>query len=132
MNFGQRLRDLRTEKNISQDELAKLIDRHESAISKYERQKKEPNYKVLNKLANFFDVSVDYLLGRTNVRIPYKMYYTGDEFGKLAEIEKHDFDPEDIAWIKLRSEVEDGEITATELRELAESLKRIKKLQKPT
>ena len=59
-----RLRELRKEKNITMKELGNIVGVTESAISQYELGKREPSNETLFKLADFFDVSVDYLLGR--------------------------------------------------------------------
>ena len=68
MDFGNRLRKLRKEKNMTQEELAKLINSTKANISKYETGKVEPNIETIRFFADYFDVSVDYLLDKTNVR----------------------------------------------------------------
>jgi len=68
MSFGKRFKTLRLEKNLTQAELAKILSIGESTISFYESDKREPDYETLQKIADFFNVSVDYLLGRTNKR----------------------------------------------------------------
>jgi transcriptional regulator with XRE-family HTH domain len=66
--LGNRLRELRIEKGLTQEELGELINLTKANISKYESGKLEPNIDTINYLSNFFDVSVDYLFGRTTVR----------------------------------------------------------------
>ena len=66
MTFGERLKELRTEKNISQMELAQLTKISQSAIAKWELSKTEPTASALIKLSKFFGESVDYLLGLTD------------------------------------------------------------------
>ncbi|MHB8066219.1 MAG: helix-turn-helix domain-containing protein [Ruminiclostridium sp.] len=66
------LRQLRRELNLTQDELAKKLKLTRSALSLYELGKRDPDTDTLNLLADFFDISVDYLLGRTDVRIIQK------------------------------------------------------------
>ena len=68
MNIAIRLRELRKEKNMTQEELAKLINSTKANISKYETGKVEPNIETIRFFAEYFDVSIDYLLGDTNVR----------------------------------------------------------------
>lgn len=68
MDFAGRLRALRKEKNMTQEELAKLINTTKANISKYETGRVEPNIETIRFFADFFDVSVDYLLGDTNLR----------------------------------------------------------------
>lgn len=59
-----RLRELRTEKNLLQKDLAEKLGVDRTTYSKYESGASEPNYETLLKLADIFDVSIDYLLGR--------------------------------------------------------------------
>lgn len=68
MNFGQRLRMLRTEKNMTQEELGKLMNVGKASVSLYEKNERTPDQQTLMKTADYFDVSVDYLLGRSNER----------------------------------------------------------------
>lgn len=63
-----RLRRLRQEKNISQSALANYLGVTQQTVSAYESGDREPDLETLNKMADFFDVSVDYLLGRTDIR----------------------------------------------------------------
>ena len=66
-----RLRDLREDRDLTQVELAKLLQVHQTTYSDYERGKLNVPLTALDKLADFYHVSVDYLLGRTNVKTPY-------------------------------------------------------------
>lgn len=61
-----RLRELREEKGISQKELGKLFNVAQNTISNWENGTREPDTKTLMKLAEFFECSVDYLVGRTD------------------------------------------------------------------
>ena len=66
--LSQRLRQLRLEKDLRQDQLAKLVHVEKSSISMYENDVRQPSYEVLLRYADIFGVSVDYLLGRTTDR----------------------------------------------------------------
>lgn len=61
-----RLKELRTKKGISQLKLAMDLDMNQNSISRYENGIREADYATLIKLADYFDVSIDYLLERTN------------------------------------------------------------------
>lgn len=61
-----RLKELRKKKNISQLKLAMDLDMNQNSISRYENLEREADYSTLIKFADYFDVSIDYLLGRTN------------------------------------------------------------------
>lgn len=64
MNFGQILKQLRTAKGLTQNELAKILDVSKSNISKYEAGSVEPNMSVLIRISEYFEISVDCLLGK--------------------------------------------------------------------
>ncbi len=63
VNFGIILRELRKQMGMSQNQLAKRLGVSKSVISYYERSERMPSPDVLMKLAAFFHVSTDYLLG---------------------------------------------------------------------
>ncbi len=60
-----RLRELRKQRGISQLKLAMDLDMNQNSISRYETGTHEADYETLIKLANYFDVSIDYLLEQT-------------------------------------------------------------------
>ncbi len=61
-----RLKELRKEKGISQLKLAMALDTTQNTISRYETGAHEPGIKELIRIANYFEVSIDYLLERTD------------------------------------------------------------------
>lgn len=61
--FGERLKQLRTEKGIGQDKLAKTLGLSNASISYWETGKQLPTIEAVYKLAVYFGVSADYLLG---------------------------------------------------------------------
>ena len=63
--FAVALRDLMFEQSVTQDVLARVTDKKRQTISQYTNGISEPGYDTLVKIADFFDVSIDYLLGRT-------------------------------------------------------------------
>lgn len=63
MLIGKRLRELRKEKGLNQEELGKLINVTKVSVCCYEKGVRTPNLETLEDLANIFNVSVDYLLG---------------------------------------------------------------------
>ncbi|MEG2014792.1 MAG: helix-turn-helix transcriptional regulator [Clostridia bacterium] len=66
MKTNNIIKNLREEKELSQLELAEKIESSQSAIAKWELGKTEPTTQYLIKLADFFKVSADYLIGREN------------------------------------------------------------------
>lgn len=88
--FGKRLRDLREDHDLKQKDLAKILGVSDRTIGMYEQERREPSLELLVKIADYFDVSLDYLLGRTNdpdtVILTNKNLPVPDEFKEL-EIE---------------------------------------------
>ena len=68
MNMGEKLYSLRTEKKLTQKQLADRIGLAISAVSSYESGSRYPSFETLIKLARIFHVSTDYLLGLTERR----------------------------------------------------------------
>jgi len=68
MTLGQRLKQLRTEQKITQKNLGKVFGVAESTISMYESDSRMPDIDAIKSIAEYFNVSTDYLLGRSNVR----------------------------------------------------------------
>ena len=62
----QRLKELRIKRHISQVKLAMDLSMNQNSISRYENGEREADYKTLMAFADYFGVSVDYLLGRTD------------------------------------------------------------------
>lgn len=69
--FKDRLKELRKRKHLSQRALAEELHVSKSAISMYENGSREPDYETTEKIADYFNVDVDYLLGRSNVTMRY-------------------------------------------------------------
>ncbi|WCK55386.1 helix-turn-helix transcriptional regulator [Aneurinibacillus sp. Ricciae_BoGa-3] len=101
MTLGERLRLLREKNDLTQIALAKKLNIPNQNISNYERDFRQPDYETLKKLADLFDVSVDYLLGRTDhpetnvigtkhVRVADKeIELTEEEYRVFEEIKKN-------------------------------------------
>lgn len=66
MDFRTRLKELRIEKKLNQRELAEKLMIAPSTISMYENGNREPNFEILEQLADFFNVDLNYLLGKTD------------------------------------------------------------------
>ncbi|MDD6988572.1 helix-turn-helix domain-containing protein [Ruminococcus sp.] len=92
------LKLLRTNKGLSQQQLAEVIGTSQQSINKYENHKVEPDIDTLIAFADFFNTSVDYLIGNTDINRkiePVHQYYLNDEeislidgFRKLTKGEK--------------------------------------------
>lgn len=71
MGLNQRIRSLRNEKGMTQKELSKILEIGESTLAHYERGDRQPDYKTLDRIARFFNVTADYLLERTDQKNVY-------------------------------------------------------------
>lgn len=65
-----RIRELRKEKGLTQEELAKILNVSARSVGFYETGQRDPGTETLQRLAEFFDCSIDYLLGKSNIRNP--------------------------------------------------------------
>lgn len=66
-HIGNRMRSLREQKKITQAELGAKIGVSGATVNRYEQGKREPDIDTLEKIADFFDVTLDYLTGRTDI-----------------------------------------------------------------
>ncbi|MCZ8537890.1 helix-turn-helix domain-containing protein [Paenisporosarcina quisquiliarum] len=106
--MGTKLKELRTKKCMTSEELAKNLDVAKSIIWSYELNKKEPSNTHLIKIADFFDVSVDYLLDReqqnNTVNFQYPLDDVIDKYTFLVDnrpVEKEEL-LDTIAYIKAK------------------------------
>lgn len=68
--FGERLSELRKKKKVSQSEVADYIELTVAAYQNYETGRREAGYEIISKLADFYGVTTDYLLGRPEATAP--------------------------------------------------------------
>lgn len=89
--FNEILKELRTDAELTQEELGEKLNISRTAISKYETGEHEPNLSFLIKLSDYFSVSIDYLLGKTKIRTPGSLLhdfnsYPPNTIKQLSEI----------------------------------------------
>lgn len=72
MKFGDRLKSIRLENDMTQEELGNLLNKSKNNISQYETGKREPDLDTLDIISDYFKVSLDYLLGKTDDQIPVR------------------------------------------------------------
>ncbi|MFR5951407.1 MAG: helix-turn-helix domain-containing protein [Clostridia bacterium] len=85
--LGDRIKLLREEKHLRQEELAKDLSVAPSTIGMYETNKRQPNNDLIIKLAKYFNVSTDYLLGKSDIRNPEEQIKQEFEFAYHKEME---------------------------------------------
>lgn len=84
--LSDRLKKLRQEKRLRQDQVAALVGVTKSTVSTWESDIRQPSYQVLIQLANLYHVSTDYLLGRSHDRIVDLSGLTDAEVALIAEL----------------------------------------------
>lgn len=95
MNFGDRLANLRKLNNLTRKELAEIFSISYSALSNYENNERFPDQEMLINIANYFSVSVDYLLGRTNIKEPIENIIKGSS--QKSSDDKKSIDTKDLS-----------------------------------
>lgn len=67
--FSERLKLLRSEANLSQSELAKVVGTSKSSINMYERGEREPGLDTIEIMAHYFNVDMNYIIGTSDIRL---------------------------------------------------------------
>ncbi len=88
MSFGNRLLQARKTRGMSQDDLAKLLGTKGPAIGRYERDEMKPSIEVATKMANYLEVSLDWLTGQTDLELDRKMIQRIEEVSKMKPKDK--------------------------------------------
>ena len=86
--FGERFKTLRNEKQLTQDKLAEMFFLNKSSISRYESDKQLPEPAALQKFADFYNVSLDYLMGISDIRKPSGVIDSKLDVKELRDIAK--------------------------------------------
>lgn len=85
MSFGSRLLEARKKKGISQEEIAKFLNTKGPVIGRYERDEMKPSIEVAAKMADYLDVSLDFLVGASDEQLDKKTLNRILELQKLPE-----------------------------------------------
>lgn len=85
MLFGERLTSVRKAKKISQDELAKKLGVHAPVIGRYERGEVKPSIEVATKIADALEVSLDYLVGHSDLLLEHSVLDRILDIQKLSD-----------------------------------------------
>lgn len=80
--FGDIFKELRIQKNLSQDKISEDLDVSQGLITKWESHQSTPSPEMLDYIADYFDVSTDFLIGRTND----KRYYSSNSDNRTVNI----------------------------------------------
>lgn len=115
----EQLQQLRKSRGLTQDDLAEILDISLSSYQKYERDAISPSYETLCKIADFYHVTTDYLLGREPATDPFDMLQLPED--QKSVIERYASFPDDVRAIILDA-----------IKELAEAAKKRQKLDTTT
>lgn len=116
MTIGDRIRNLRKNYGWTQQQLAEKIDVTKSAIGSYEQDRRKPSLEVLRKLADSFDVTTDYLVGKSN--------FKQDPHSKIKQALEDD--PELLSFWQMMGDREDLQLLFKQTKDLSpESIKSV-------
>jgi transcriptional regulator with XRE-family HTH domain len=90
ITFGKRLLEVRKNKKISQDELAKKTNVHGAVIGRYERDEVKPSIEMAALIAGALEVSLDYLVGNTDLLLDSSVLQRIMDIQKLNDEDKTD------------------------------------------
>lgn len=85
ITFGKRLTEVRKDKKMSQDEVGKLVGVHGAVIGRYEREEVKPSIEMATQLAEVLEISLDYLVGSTDVLLEKNIVSKILDIQKLKE-----------------------------------------------
>ena len=86
--FGERLTQIRKKKKLSQAEVGKLLDIDGDAYGRYERNEVKPSIDMAAKIADVFSVSLDYLIGKTDLEFDDDTLKRIEEISRLSDKNK--------------------------------------------
>lgn len=146
--FAERLKFLRTDRDLTRLALSKLIGVSHSSINMYERGEREPNLETLEAIADYFNVDMDYLLGRQDIPriVDLSNRLSVDTSSNLISLTSHEHDvitsyrnqpdtqpavdrilgvePELFSIAKVARGQKDLKLTKEQMKEFAESAKK--------
>ncbi len=87
MGFGKRLSEIRKKKKLSQEDIASHLKTKAPVVGRYEREEMRPSIDVALKISKLLDISLDYLLGKTEINLDKETY---DRILEVSKFEKKD------------------------------------------
>lgn len=96
----KRLRELREQKGISQQNLADILNVSQQSIYKYENGLTEPSISILKDIAKYFDTSIDYIVERTDNpsidHVQIEVYYSQNQIDHIKKYSSLDIESQDL------------------------------------
>ena len=88
MTFGERLTIVRKRKKLSQAQVGKLVNINGDAYGRYERGEVNPTIEMATKIANALSVSLDFLVGKTNLELDDELLQRLEHVSKMSDKDK--------------------------------------------
>lgn len=124
--IGNKIKKLREQRGMTQEQLAKLVSLSQQTVDHYEKGRARPSIDTVNLLADIFSVSTDYLLGRTDVPNPHQKTASNDliDVSNLDDELKKDAEKY-IEWLRVKQTLNPStEETSAGLDPLADARKK--------
>jgi len=119
--FPSRLRELREEKELLSKDFAKIMNVEPATITNWEKGNRFPKDDVLIKIADYFDCSIDYLLGRTDD--PLSKIYSGKLHNQTIEIEIDKGYPHELTAEEVQNIIRQLDAVGLDVKKLIENSK---------
>lgn len=94
--LNERLKNLRTERNLKQKNVAEYLKISRATYAGYESGRREPSIKVVKSLSDYFEVSTDFILEKTDVRVIHKEKKIEDELIKMIKATFYGEQPKEL------------------------------------
>lgn len=126
--LGIRIKELRLEKGLNQEELGKIFHVKKAAVSKWENGNNSPDEETIIKLSKYFDVSLDYLYGLTDKRKPNHL--TKEDIIKLAPKYAWLFEEEGLEYVEFIEGLKAEDIPPEAIKETIDLILKYRHLNK--
>ena len=117
--FGRRIKKMRNEKGLTQEQLAHKFNLSKETFCHYEKERRKPPIDIISDLADFFDTSIDYMMGRTDKRYGINKDEVSPEMLKMIRELK-------IKDIEVLNYVKNQGFTAEEIKRYIDALKELR------
>jgi transcriptional regulator with XRE-family HTH domain len=122
--FPYRLKELREEKGLLSKDFAKIMSVEPATVTNWEKGNRFPKDDVLIKIADYFDCSTDYLLGRTDDKL--SKVYSGTLHNQTIEIEIDKEYPHELTAEDVQNLIDQLDIVGLDVKKLIKNIKNIK------
>lgn len=128
MTVGEKLKNLRQKKDMTIREVARHFNIGKTTYANYEYDQRKPDYEMLKNFAEFYDVSVDYLVGTIDAKQHSRDTFTQEELLEVLPDELRElFKEQNIGYVRFAQEMIKEQIDPSKLMELVEITKKLRK-----